>query len=55
MVRGALIWWVDMDDVLSDIEETVPVRTDKECLEKTGSLCVGQVGVETWGPEIKQY
>lgn len=50
-----------MDDVLSDIEGTVPVSTDEECLEMTGSLCVGRVGVggrveaETRGPGIKQY
>lgn len=43
-----------MDDVLFDTEGTVPIRTDEECLEKTGSLCVGQVGVKRgrlWRPE----
>lgn len=41
-----------MDDILSGIVGTVPVSSNEECLEKTGSLCVGRVGVGVgWRPE----
>lgn len=44
-----------MDDVLSDIEGTVPVSTDEGCLEKTGSLCAwGGCGwVVRWGGDLR--